>query len=372
MFFGFPFNVLEISIFLSLFYILFTEKNLRQLKKLPFAIIVPTIFIITGIISSSFLSSNQMNGLGILKGWFLIPMLFSVALFVKIKNKKDLEETYLAIFLSGLTISLIAIVYLLLEILTYDNRLRAFYASPNYLAMAITPSVFFGLFFIFQKKLSWLYASSLMIILFSLYLTFSYGAWLAIIISLGLVYFFTAKKSRVKWILASSLVIFLYFIYLSQADSDKFKSALTLNERSSLSSRLTIWDVSFKLIYANPVFGIGAGNFQQTYLSMQKYYPPFLEWAVPHPHNIFLAFWLQAGLLGLIGFLSIIYILLKKLFLLLKNKKEAAYAAPLAAYFVYVLTHGLVDTTYWKNDLALIFWVIVILALKIDLLAKEN
>lgn len=26
---------------------------------------------------------------------------------------------------------------------------------------------------------------------------------------------------------------------------------------------------------------------------------------------------------------------------------------------IYALVHGLVDTTYWKNDLALMFWLII-------------
>ena len=25
----------------------------------------------------------------------------------------------------------------------------------------------------------------------------------------------------------------------------------------------------------------------------QKHFPPYLEWAVPQPHNLYLAFWLQ-------------------------------------------------------------------------------
>ncbi|TSC53324.1 MAG: hypothetical protein LiPW39_336 [Parcubacteria group bacterium LiPW_39] len=32
------------------------------------------------------------------------------------------------------------------------------------------------------------------------------------------------------------------------------------------------------------------------------------------------------------------------------------------AVMVYILVHGLLDTTYWKNDLALIFWAIIALS----------
>ena len=26
---------------------------------------------------------------------------------------------------------------------------------------------------------------------------------------------------------------------------------------------------------------------------------------------------------------------------------------------IYILIHGLVDTTYWRNDLAVVFWMII-------------
>ncbi len=35
----------------------------------------------------------------------------------------------------------------------------------------------------------------------------------------------------------------------------------------------------------------------------------------------------------------------------------------LISLMIYILVHGLVDTTYWKNDLALMFWLIIGLGL---------
>jgi len=31
---------------------------------------------------------------------------------------------------------------------------------------------------------------------------------------------------------------------------------------------------------------------------------------------------------------------------------------------MYILIHGLVDTTYWKNDLSIIFWLVIVLGYK--------
>ena len=67
-----------------------------------------------------------------------------------------------------------------------------------------------------------------------------------------------------------------------------------------------IWKSAGLMIKNNPLFGIGPGNFQEKYMEYQKYFPPYLEWAVPQPHNIFLAFWLESGLIGLAGFILLL------------------------------------------------------------------
>ena len=129
-----------------------------------------------------------------------------------------------------------------------------------------------------------------------------------------------------------------------------------LGERSSLASRLAIWKSAGLMAEKNPLFGIGPGNFQEKYLEYQKYFPPYLEWSAPQPHNIFLAFWLESGLVGLIGFIILLVYFFRD------NKKAIENNLDLGILFlaimIYVLIHGLVDTTYWRNDLAVVFWVV--------------
>jgi len=150
------------------------------------------------------------------------------------------------------------------------------------------------------------------------------------------------------------IVISISFIFITAV---KFNQITNLDERSSFHSRLMIWNTSVEIIKDNPLFGIGPGTFQDVYLSYsEKFDEPYLEWAVPQPHNIFLAFYLQTGMIGFVGFILILF------WFFYGCRNEALprlYWQIINVLMIYILVHGLVDTTYWKNDLALMFWLIV-------------
>jgi len=121
-----------------------------------------------------------------------------------------------------------------------------------------------------------------------------------------------------------------------------------------------VWQAALKILNNNFILGIGPGMFQEYYLDYQKYFSPYLEWAAPQPHNIFLAFWLQCGIFGLAGFLWLLIRFFKTGFKL-SAIGHRSLVIGLMAVMVYILVHGLVDATYWKNDLSVIFWLTVVL-----------
>jgi O-antigen ligase len=170
----------------------------------------------------------------------------------------------------------------------------------------------------------------------------------------AILFFGRSKKAVIG---VSAFVFIVLLIFISQLDNDKFQQIVNFNERSSLASRIMIWRASGKMIADNSIVGIGPGNFQNKYLSYQKYYPPYLEWAVFHPHNIFLSFYLQGGILGFVGFILLL------LFFFRDNKKAADAdcfeSLLILSFMVAILVHGVFDSTYWRNDLAIIFWFFV-------------
>lgn len=369
-FLGLPTNVFELMAILAiLFWGIENRKTIfDDFFCLPKLLILSFGFTLVGILLSILCNDSYLVGLGILKSWFIIPILFSFALYTRLKQEVFLEKVYSSLYLSVALVGLVALVYKILGIVTYDGRLQAFYSSPNFLAMYLVPGFFFGMYFLvkpssqYKKRFSLLInLFFLAIILISLGFTYSYGAWIFAIISILITFLFFIPNK--KLFVAATIFAILFSIFIYQTNTQKYLGLFS--ERSSFVSRITIWKSSFLMIRENIFLGIGPGNFQNKYLALQKHFPPYLEWAVPQPHNIFLAFWLQAGILGLFGFLLLLFFVFRTLIRIMKNKKNIFLAMPLFVFFLYTVLHGFVDTPYWKNDLSFLFWICVFLSLTI-------
>jgi O-antigen ligase len=309
--------------------------------------------ILAGFLVSTLSRANYLAGLGIIKSWFLVPVIFSlITLDVLGRGKRDL--IFNALYFSAFGVAVLSLAYYFLGNITYDGRLQGIFNSPNYLAMYLSPAVLIGFWRLIDKKEGQVSRKVILIsflaILLALFFTFSYAAWISVVLVLvgGVI----LKEGRLGYVFVLALA--LLAILFVERNSTKMNDLLNFSERSSLSSRTMIWRSSLKMVENNWFLGIGPGNFQAYYLDYQKYYPPYLEWAVPHPHNIFLAFWLYGGILGIIGFLLLIYLFLGKV---LSGMKIAnSWQVISMAIVMYFFLHGLFDTTILKNDLAVVFW----------------
>jgi O-antigen ligase len=374
---GIPTNALEILVLVAFLYYLTRDghsfSGFYQKNKTIFWSIVA---IFTGLLISTLANNNQTAGFGIIKGWFLVPIMFAWVVYESIETEQDLKNILKWLYFGIFGVAVVSLGYYFAGTLTYDGRLFGIYNSPNFLAMYVSPGIVIGLFlaqlqnvkcknqdYDSKCKIQFLvYIIPLFIVVTVLYLTYSYAAWMAVASSLIATYLIKSKKNYKQTILISAIIVLLIFI--TQLNTEKFAN-LKKFSRSSIESRMMIWKSAGRILSDNIFLGIGPGNFQNKYLEYQKYYPPYLEWAIPQPHNLYLAFWLQAGILGLVGFLTLIVKWLKDLLNIVgqKNSSLSFIAAVLFGIVTYILIHGLFDTLYWKNDLALIFWIIFALGL---------
>jgi len=359
-FYDFSINVLEIFILIILIGWIFKKGyktiSLESYEKL----FIPMGLIFAGLVFSAVFNKNFLSEAGIIKGWFFFPIVF-VFLASQIIKKNKISNVFKAIYLSSFLVSIIAITFLLLGKVTYDGRLEAFFNSPNYLSMCVAPAlIIFSQYRIIKTKyFNFFVLASGAVIFITLYFTYSYATWIAVAASLIIVEIVNRKKFKFeKKIWLSIFILVIFFIF--QLKETKFVNLVDYNSRSSLASRFIIWQSAGKILKDNLILGIGPGNFQEKYLEYQKYYPPYLEWAVPHPHNLYMTFWLSGGILSLVGFVWINIVWFKEIM----KKKESLVRSFALGIMFYILIHGILDTTYFKNDLAIIFW-LNFLALKL-------
>ncbi len=359
-----PTNILEVLIG-GLFFIWLLKAARNNTQFPPFAKgwFLPIFLIFTGATLSVWFSGDLITGAGIWRGWFVLPLAFMLVVVENIKEKKEVGSIFKSLALSGAIVAIISLFYFIKNDLTYDGRLGAFYLSPNHLSMYLSPVFILSLYLypVFEKNIyKIILIISHFLLLLVIVLTFSRSAWLGLAAGLIFILLLWLKKKWPKKIWASALIFLLFFLFIAGIAAKEFD----LLNFPSFKSRLAIWQSALEIIKDHPLIGIGPGMFQKYYLDYQKMFPLYPEWSAPQPHNIFLAFWLQAGIIGLIGFFWLIVLFFKKGF-----KKEDWLGIILMAAMVYTLVHGLFDTTYWKNDLSIIFWLTIGLMSKVGRLS---
>jgi len=334
--------VLEILIYVLFVFWLIKGFGFGEFKKLlitHYSLLAAVILILIGVSLATIFSSDLRISAGIWKAWFIDPILFFIVLINAIKNSEQIKKVLYSLFLSGTVVSIISLVYLILGKLDPVGRLQAFYTSPNYLAMYLAPALIIGFGLITRKNIisSTFILFSIICLVLSIIFTYSFGAWLGIVAALGFGFFIylLKLKKRLAWvILGFSLVFILILGYLA-----------LIQRGASLETRLIIWQRAFEVFKTHPILGIGPGTFE----------------GYPQPHNIFLAFLLQTGIVGFIGFIWLLIWFLKTGFMNLASFNDARFILILISMMIYILVHGLVDTTYWKNDLSALFWTVTAL-----------
>ena len=127
--------------------------------------------------------------------------------------------------------------------------------------------------------------------------------------------------------------------------------------------RINIWKGAAEMLKEKPILGAGLNGYRILASQYQeRYYDKETQELIsvethPYPHNLFLTIWLELGLLGLVIFFLILFQFFRQGF---KNlRKEPILIGSIMGAMVIILVHGLVDTPYFKNDLSILFWIII-------------
>lgn len=336
---------------------------------------VSGVLLAVGLALGLYAAPDPREALGIIKGWFVIPMLYAACIYqltspvtpkqygasiYQVADRFAAKWLPRALLLSTLPLSLAALWQVSTNhFITIDDRASAWFVSANYLALYLVPILLLSISPLLKAKGMVKVAGWIMWVLGlgALYSSFSFGGWIALAAG-SLIYILVLKGKRFKyfWI---SLLMMLGLGVLAYFAIPRFAELFDLAQRTSASVRLQVWSTAWLMVKDHWLTGLGLGSFDQNYLSYAvRLFNPPLETMMLHPHNLFLQLAIGLGLPGFIGFVMIVIQWWRQL----RRITDRYLLASLVAAMSAILLHGLVDTTYFKNDLAAIFWLLIGLA----------
>ena len=150
-----------------------------------------------------------------------------------------------------------------------------------------------------------------------------------------------------------SLSVIVTIILVIPFSRDKILELARAHDPSR-ENRFVLWTAAIDMLKKSPVTGAGLMGFHEYYQN----YPLGPDRVVQnYPHNFFLTFWVETGLLGLVSMIGLIILFYKKIRNLMRSEYRSLALAAGAGMAMIVL-HSLVDVSYFKNDLAVLFWLI--------------
>jgi len=372
---GLPTNVFELVSSLAI--VVYAGVEWKRIRTEPWAFFrrfpLLIMFSLMAVIGVG-ISEDLISSLGRLKSYILLPFLLSmVVLHLAKMNSYRIPLTFICA--SGAAIGVWAMGEVAWGFLDGDLvRPTAIYdwnvssnvsrgGFANFIGLFLTPlwPVAIGLWHTAQTRIHRLSMLVLgLAITGGIFASQSYSAIAIMFLSASLYLGFLVRAGL--WSLRRSLQVgsvFLIGVLLfagSQLSTSKFEQLTDMSERNSITSRIQIWHTSLVILRENPILGIGLADFQRVYEDTipTLHFPPH-EWLVPEPHNVYLATWLHTGVFGFLAFLGMGVHGVRALRQRYVHRDWLWVG--LGIGFLTMYAHGLFDTTVWKNDLAVIFFV---------------
>lgn len=245
-----------------------------------------------------------------------IPMF--LAMFF-LKSKKQMQLIIFALLASALIADIAAFKQLFNNLQTHgllNNRI--------YFANQLLPLLILAIVCFFDQQQSFLARSFLGLVTATTagILIFSQvrGVWFAIL-AVYLVFLLLSQKCGKRLVIFSGIIGLITFLcfWLNPGLLDRLKSIADYNSAINI-DRIYMWQSAWRMFMESPLFGLGFQQFKHFYTADYHYLMPLAKPGFAHPHNVFMTFLAEAGLVGISAFLAYFATVL---FLSYKNYRQA-------------------------------------------------
>jgi O-antigen ligase len=329
--------------------------------------------------ASTLLAADHHTALRGFREWVLEPTIFFGLLLLFAVDLRVWRVLFAALIAAGLLVAAIALIQRITHHdLTVDpgstfQKARSVYGSPDNVGLLLDRviPVWLGVLLLTPlrrlQRWGWYLVGAILVA--ALILSYSRGAWAALAIAAAAMLIVCRPWGR--WLALAASVVVLGAVVVKQ---HAVRNAFAAGHTGTVQTRVYIWKSGLKMLRAHPVFGIGPDNFIRYYAPTRQQDPystcaPGLgyldrqhagsEPCLSHPHNEVLDFYLSTGIAGLAAFVWLQVLFWRAIagawrrHALAGSLVVGAGGAMLAA-----LIHGLVDNSYFLQDLAVMFWLL--------------
>jgi O-antigen ligase len=321
------------------------------------------LLLLSGVISVV-VAKDHRAALGLYRAYFIEPaLLFYVAIDL-LRRRADFRNLLLGL---GIGTSIFAVMNIVVfASAAFENTLHfgappsAIYTSSNAVAMFLEPPAAFaiGLVLFADERRDRILALAWAVILaVAFVLTFSRGGYLALAIFAVLTVINVRPDLRRPLLIVGIVVAVVVLLTVVLASTTPLmKSRFSYRALNyTLQTRAAIFTATVSIIAAHPILGVGLGGYVYNLHGFLEIYP----------HDVYMTFWVELGLLGLLAFLYIFVRLFVSAWkaLSLASGLEKALLWGVVGTVVTWAVHGVFDSPYWKNDMAVEFWLLAAICL---------
>lgn len=259
-----------------------------------------------------------------------------------------------------------------IEVIPGQNRLVTEIGHPNYLGGFILLILPFSLLipevlFKSAKGYKGFVILTNGILILGLILSYSRSAWLGFLVLIIII------TLRNPWVILGVFLMGLVLIFsLQDFNVDavtaghpvikRLLSVMNFQDDPNFLERLYVWKSSLRIGSDHMLSGIGLGNIP-FYRQIEIYRQPESIMLMPHPHNIFLQFWVSFGVLGVMLFGLILwtgfYRAINQTSIQDNFYKYIRQAALISV--ISVMIYGLFDCPVFSDRVVHVFWFVVAL-----------
>jgi O-antigen ligase len=310
----------------------------------------------------------------------VLPVLFYFMLADVIRSRRGLLRLADFFVVGAVIVSLVGLWQFAQDTNVLDvqgvSRIKSVYQHPNNLALYLgRVAPFVGCMALF---LPWgwrkgLYGLATLPLGATLLLTFSRGAWVAVVLAMVVGIFAAVRwggvtlgvwgrlhrRVRIGVIVAIAAILVVAAVVVVPTLPQRILTA------QSLSMRVLHWKSALKMIRDHPVTGVGIDQFSNQFQRPDYKYrerEQDRELYTAHPHNFVLDYWVSLGIMGVFVLVWLLWRYFRVAVTRVKQMAQEgdpvgrALALGLLASMVVFLVHGMVDNSYFLMDLASIFW----------------